>query len=156
MNPVGNILSGLVDMETGSFTPELIDNISGQRENYTAKLAEGWYIRVGKLVHITINMVGVSGLPSKGNSARRAAIGGLPFGVAYGTSFSIATISDCFCEMVAAGDDITAVSFGGGRRIIAFLHTQGGNTAYFSSSRNNAIISVSGVYITNDVTPAGG
>lgn len=156
MNPVGNILSGLVDIETGSFTPELIDSITGKRENYTASLAQGHYIRIGKLVYISINISGISGLQTVEDASKRACIAGLPLGVAYQTAFAASTIYGLFTARDEVNNAITIASFGNGRKDLSFLRDHGGNSLSFSSNGKNGIVTVSGCYITNDVTPAGG
>lgn len=152
-NLVPNAMSGL-DMETGSFTPVLYDRTTAKAESYTANNAEGYYCKIGKLVWFTIEIGGIANLASQEGTNRYAGVGMLPYrNAAIGVvSVTIGSVYHMFTNI--SDNDVKAVIWNGAQ-YVQFTTNNGGDSAKFSPGYN-AGLSISGIYITDDVTPAGG
>lgn len=149
-----DVLGGIVadgnqvaTIQTGNFTPALIDRSNGAKLNYSCSSCVGRYVKIGNFVFISIYISRISGLDG---TALRAGVNGLPFKPIDDVSFSLALYSyyDLFTSLSAG--DIPTASVPGGLKHVAFWHTQGGNSAQFAQQRNNGFLAVSGAYLTDE------
>jgi len=105
----------LDDYEEGTFTPSL--NFSGGTTGITYNNRSGRYVKIGNLVHVSINI----NLSSKGTSTGNANISGLPF--VTNSIDNTGTIAGYYHEMVGLTSPPMASAGGGNASLILSFST---------------------------------